>query len=89
MRGPQLSRTGFFVPTPDELRTDAAVNTASGISSASADGCSTAALDPIKQLDAADRLDARAAIDYAVPRAGFMAMLLGRKGRARFGGPGT
>jgi len=77
------------VPTPNDLRSGAAANSASGISSASADGRSSQAIDPMKQLDVADRLDARASIDDAAPKNQFLNMILGRRARARFGGPGT
>lgn len=58
VRGRNL-RTAFFMATADEIATAAALNAASGISSHANDGTQTTALDPMKQLDVADRLAAR------------------------------
>jgi hypothetical protein len=45
----------------DDIATAAATNAASGVSSHAADGTQTTALDPIKQLDVADRVASHAA----------------------------
>lgn len=48
-------------PEPDDIADAAAENAARGVTSVDADGQKTTALDPIKQLDVADRLEKRAA----------------------------
>lgn len=51
------------MPTPDadDIRDAAATSAEAGISSHTADGVSTTAMDPIKQLDVADRVARRTA----------------------------
>jgi uncharacterized protein (DUF849 family) len=45
--------------TADEITTAAAANAAAGISSHAGDGTQTTALDPMKQMDVADRIKSR------------------------------
>lgn len=49
-------------PTPDEIVDAAAANAASGVASATADGQSATAMDPLKQLKMADAVATRAAL---------------------------
>jgi len=48
--------------TAEEIATAAAANAAAGISSQSSDGVQTTAIDPMKQLDVADRLAKASAV---------------------------
>jgi hypothetical protein len=48
-------------PTPDEIADAAAQAAADGVASATVDGRSATAIDPLKQLELADRLKARQA----------------------------
>lgn len=65
----------------DDLRDDAATNAASGISSASVDGRSSAALSPIVQFDAADRIQANAVAAASLADGNFVGRILGRRAR--------
>ena len=49
------------MPTPDEIADAAALAAEEGVQSASVDGNSATALDPMKMLDVADRIAARTA----------------------------
>jgi hypothetical protein len=74
---------GFFVATSAEiesLKAAALANAMSGISSATVDGRSSQAIDPLKQLEVVERLEEKAAAADAFP-------FPGRTFRARFGGP--
>lgn len=71
-------------PDPDDIVDAAAANAARGVSSVDADGQKTTALDPLKQLDVADRIAAREAVNSG--RTGWGGML--RKAKAIFGGNG-
>jgi len=73
------------VPTQaeiDALKAAAYQNAMSGITSATVDGRSSQAIDPIKQLDFLERLEERASADTPNP-------FPGKTYRARFGAPGT
>lgn len=48
-------------PDPDEIAAAAAANAARGVDQVTTDGQTTKALDPLKQLELADRLAAREA----------------------------
>ena len=64
----------------ESLKAAALANALSGISSATVDGRSSQALDPVKQLDVVERLEEKAAAADGFP-------FPGRTFRARFGGP--
>lgn len=55
--------TAFFVATPtaEDLRNAAAANTVAGVSSAAGDGQQMTALDPLKQMQVADKVAANSA----------------------------
>lgn len=57
-------------PTPEQIRDAAAAAAAEGVASAQADGQSATAMDPLKQIAAADALAARAALSGAAPGGG-------------------
>ena len=85
MQGCILCIGGFFVATQaqiDALEAAALANALAGISSASVDGRSSQAIDPIKQLDALDRLKSTAVV------AANPAAIFGARFQARFRGPG-
>jgi hypothetical protein len=58
------------VPTSAEIATAAATTAADGVQSATADGQSATAIDPLKQLDVADRIAARESLAGANPQGG-------------------
>jgi hypothetical protein len=56
--------------TADEVRDAAALTAAGGVASATTDGQTAVTIDPVKQLDVADRLQARDALAGANRRGG-------------------
>ena len=58
------------MPTPTEIADAAAVTAADGVASATTDGNSATAMDPLKQLEVADKLAARALGESANPNGG-------------------
>lgn len=52
-------------PTPEEIADAAAQSADDGIQSVTVDGRTTVAMDPVKQLDVADRLAERSALSGA------------------------
>ena len=70
--------------TSDEIKTAAATNASTGITSASVDGRSSSALSPLTQLDVADRVAANDALAASVSDGKHVARLLGMKAKARF-----
>jgi hypothetical protein len=58
------------VPTADEIAEAAATTAADGVQSAMADGQSATAIDPLKQLDVADRIAKREALTGNNPQGG-------------------
>lgn len=55
-------------PTPDEIRAAAAQNAAEGIASAEVDGRTATALDPLKQIEAAQKLESQQLLTGATGR---------------------
>lgn len=58
------------MPTPDEIADAAAAAASDGIQSASLDGEAATQLSPMTQLDVADRLRGRTALDVPNPNGG-------------------
>lgn len=57
-------------PTPDDIAAAAAEIAATGVQSVTTDGQTTVAMDPLKQIEAADRLSARDLLAGANPQGG-------------------
>lgn len=57
-------------PTPDEIRDAAAQSAAEGVASAQGDQGSVTAMDPLKQLEVADRVATKAAVAGTNPQGG-------------------
>ena len=58
------------MPTADEIAAAAALTAAEGVQSATADGQSVTSIDPLKQLDVADRIAKREALAGTNPQGG-------------------
>jgi methylmalonyl-CoA mutase cobalamin-binding subunit len=57
-------------PTPDEIIDAAAQNAADGVASGQVDGRQVTAIDPLKQLDVADKVATKAAVAGTNPQGG-------------------